>query len=483
MRVLLQRWPKNVDGSRGEYRDSQRCSVPCLRTYAPLFCHFGCSGLKPLFYPFSYLGTEREHDLYQRTGAPLHSSYALPQLRDLYSKPEYEDIVSRIVVWQSLSSTCLTRWKGTPFSHVSFSEASWTGLFNFRTLEWDKEAVSLLPEECKNHMPPLQDYGDDVMPSGGIRAETLGEDCIERNSYWDRWPELRGSYGDDSVGCRLFFGLGDGACANIGSKCSTNQKISVTIGTSAAARVCVAMRPSASMDNFYVPEGLFCYRLDRSHVLVGGALTDGGSVVEWARQLLNLQDDDDFAKCMVEVEQVLNEEYENCTKDNLSLSAVSLLPFLSGERSIGYRDGANFCIAGMTRNSTSAHFMKACLEGVTLRLEAIIRLLRQGIEAGKRQPRIVASGFALEKNALWRQMLADCTGQQVQMDMSTRETTSMGVATMVAVALAMERDMATESTPYLTRDDRHRSTCLLVAKIADYGKLLVSGVGGSRESD
>jgi gluconokinase len=156
---------------------------------------------------------------------------------------------------------------------------------------------------------------------------------------------------------------------------------------------------------------------------------------------------------MVQVEQVLNEEYENCAKDNLSLSAVSLIPFLSGERSIGYRDGANFCVAGMTRNSTSAHFMKACLEGVILRLEAILRLLRQGLAAGKRQPRIVASGSALEKNALWRQMLADCTGQQVQMDTCTRESTSTGVATMVAVALAMERDMATESTPYLTRDD------------------------------
>lgn len=419
----------------------------------PTILTFGWYGLKTFLHPFSHLGTEREQGLYQRTGAPLHSSYALPQLRELYSKPDYEDIVSRIVVWQSLSSTCLTRWKGTPFSHISFSEASWTGLFNFRTLEWDKEAVSLLPEECKNHMPPLQDYGDDVMPSGGIRPETLGEESVERNPYWDRWPELRGSCGDDGVGCRLFFGLGDGACANIGSKCFTNQKIAVTIGTSAAARLCIPMRVSGCMDNFYVPEGLFCYRLDRSHLLVGGALTDGGSVVEWARHLLNLQDDDDFANCMVQVEQLLNEEYENCAKDNLSLSAVSSIPFLSGERSIGYRDGANFCIAGMTRNSTSAHFMKACLEGVILRLEAILRLLRQGLAAGKRQPRIVASGYALENNALWRQMLADCTGQQVQMDTFTRESTSTGVATMVAVALAMERDMSTESTPYLTRDD------------------------------
>jgi gluconokinase len=405
----------------------------------------------------SHLGAEREHELYQRTGAPLHASYALPQLRELYSKTEYADIVSQIVIWQTLSSTCLTRWRGTPFSHVSYSEASWTGLFNFRTFEWDKEAVSLLPEECKNHMPPLCDYSDEVMPSGGMREHIRGANGMKRNPYFDRWPELRGPYEGNTSGCRLYFGLGDGACANIGSKCSTNQKIAVTIGTTAAARVCIPIRPSACVDNFHVPEGLFCYRLDRSHVLVGGALTDGGSVVEWARELLSLQDDTVFANCMAEVEQLLNEEYETCIQGNHPPSAVSLIPFLSGERSTGFREGASFCLAGLTRNSKSAHFMKACLEGVTLRLQAILRLLRVGMEDGRRQPRIVASGSALNKNALWRQMLADCSGLQVQLDTTIQESTSMGVATMIAVALAMERDMATESTAYLTHEQNSQS--------------------------
>ena len=436
---------KHVNDLRGQFRVALILYFYSLMALDPLFPH-----RQLLSQHHSELGTKREDELYQRTGSPLHSSYALPQLRELYADSEKAHVVSKIVVWQTLASTCISRWMGTPFSHISFSEASWTGLFNFRTLEWDKEAIALLPEECKSQMPPLCDYWDDAMPSGGIRVES-GELGPSRNAYWDRWPEMRGlSELGDSQPCRLFFGLGDGACANIGSRCSTNQMIAVTIGTTAAARVCIPLRPGTDVDYFRVPKGLFCYRLDRFHVVVGGALTDGGSVIEWSRQLLNLRGDNEFDNCLAKVEQLLQEDYEHCLRGNIDPSAISLVPFLSGERSLGYRDGASLCLTGMTRTSTSAHFVKACLEGVVLRLEVILRLLQKVVEKDRRKPQIVASGAALEKNSLWRQMLADCSGLHVQLDTSLQESTSQGVATMLAVALAMQRDMTIESSSYLT---------------------------------
>ena len=47
----------------------------------------------------------------------------------------------------------------------------------------------------------------------------------------DRWPELGGG------GVRVFLGLGDGAAANLGSKCVDASRLCVTVGTSAALRV------------------------------------------------------------------------------------------------------------------------------------------------------------------------------------------------------------------------------------------------------
>jgi len=369
----------------------------------------------------SELGEERLEELYQKTGAPLHSAYALAQLCALYSNP---DSTKDIWQWQTLASLCLSRWLGVPSVPISFSEASWTGLFNFRSCQWEQDALDFLPSKCREALPSLEDYCD--------FKEKIPEylDSGKKNPYLEQWPELNES-------CRLFLGLGDGACANIGSKCSTPNRIAVTVGTSAAARVCLplpisrANEPNDNGNHFKVPRGLFCYRIDKSHVLVGGALTDGGSVIEWARSLMNLKTDDAFQECMNEVKELINEE-----KDCPSLTFV---PFLGGERSTGYRDGASGCIIGLTRETTPARFMQACLESVMLRMKAILELVNKAIDERTDEkndnPYIVVSGNAMEANEAWRQMLADASGMEVQFDADITEGTSRGVARMVAIVL------------------------------------------------
>lgn len=400
----------------------------------------------------SEIGPEGIHDLYQRTGVPLHSAYALPQLRALYSNSENADLCERIIIWQTIASLCLSRWRGTPFSHVSYSEASWTGLFNFRNCEWDKLAMSLLPEECKHTLPPLADFNDAIMPSGGM-PEIVGEIEPETNDYWERWPELRGSK-SSSEHCKLFLGIGDGACANVGSKCVSPNRISVTIGTSAAARFCLPMpiSPSPLTDDFVVPTGLFCYRLDRNLVVVGGALTDGGSVVDWARRMLSLTDEAQFQNCLNGAALLYNKDYQSVARGKL-LSTPVVVPFLSGERSPHYRDGACFALMGLTRECGPTHFMKHCLEGVVLRMEAILRLIRECDEIGG-TPMIMVSGYAMERNALWRQMLADCTGLEVRLENLVTEASSWGVSRLVAVALAMQEEGATQNSATYLNDDR-----------------------------
>lgn len=350
----------------------------------------------------SDLGEKQLQDLYQKTGAPLHSAYALAQFLALYSKPASLHIHK----WQTIASICLARWQGLAFFPISLSEASWTGLLNYSTCQWETDALALLPLSCQEALPPLADFCD---ISNRI-PEYISQ---EKNPYWDRWPELRCS--------RLFLGLGDGACANVGSKCSTPNRIAVTVGTSAAARMCLPFQ-----NDLHVPPGLFCYRVDKSHVLVGGALTDGGSVIEWASSLLNLNSEVEFQECMEQVEQLIEQE---------DSSSLMIIPFLSGERSTGFRDGATGCAIGLTRETTPSRFMKACMEGVMLRIKAILQLLGETIEG---TPIIVVSGNAMEKNAVWRQMLADASGMETVLDKDIQEGTSRGVARLIAKALQRE---------------------------------------------
>jgi gluconokinase len=369
--------------------------------------------------------------LYQQTGTPIHSAYALAQLRVLYSDPTLVQVCQSIHRWQTIASVCLSRWTGQRSLPISFSEASWTGLLNYRLCEYEQDVLGLLPDACCQALPALADFDDD-------NRSILSQGIPKDSSYWDRWPELRTT--------RFFLGLGDGACANVGSKCSTPSRIACTVGTSAAARV-VLRSPVGSDTIQRVPPGLFCYRIDRSHVLVGGALTDGGSVVEWVSQLLNLSTEEAFQECLQKVETLAAADLTT----PVQTASLTVVPFLSGERSTGFRSQATGAILGLTRETTPAHLFKSCLEGVTLRIAAIVKLIQDTIP-GETAPRIIASGKALEVNALWRQMLADSTGLEVVFDKDTEEGTSRGSACLVSMALAMSQAGATEYTAFLAEE-------------------------------
>lgn len=55
---------------------------------------------------------------------------------------------------------------------------------------------------------------------------------------------------------------------------------------------------------FRVPRGLWCYRVDRHRAVLGGALTDGGSVFEWLRSTLALAPGEDMTAVMDEAERM-----------------------------------------------------------------------------------------------------------------------------------------------------------------------------------
>ena len=415
------------------------------------------------------LGPDALDKLYEATGAPLHSAYALPQLRVLYKDNQKSTIDGddgdgdddddnddnigntshtkrQSHRWQSVAGYCLSRWSSRRYLPISYSEASWTGLLNVRDCVYEKSAIRLLPPDCRAALPELADFTDYVR---GI-PQFLDNNEIKTNPYWTKFPEL--------CDTKFFLGIGDGACANVGSKCTNSSRIAVTIGTSAAARTCLryeALSSSPSDWFFRIPEcrGLFCYRIDRNHVLVGGALTDGGSIVEWASRFLNLDKDKTaFQKCLDQTQGLVAAEYQQQEHQHRDLI---MAPFLSGERSTGFRDGAAGAVFGLTRETTPAHFFKSCLEGVSLRLKAVLDLLLVVVADSRIQdgdnddtntttlPVIVASGKAMEVNNLWRQMIADSSGLRVVLDEDTAEGTSRGVARLVAISLLSEREAET----------------------------------------
>uniref|UniRef100_K3W9T1 Carbohydrate kinase FGGY N-terminal domain-containing protein n=1 Tax=Globisporangium ultimum (strain ATCC 200006 / CBS 805.95 / DAOM BR144) TaxID=431595 RepID=K3W9T1_GLOUD len=335
-------------------------------------------------------------EFHDRTGTVIHPAYAPAEFSRLHA--EEPATVARVYKWQSISGYLIGRWthaaqKNKGCVPMSFSEASWTGLFDFRHWQWDRALLDLVHMDVSK-MPPL---ADSSTPFSGLKAE-----------FSRRWPELQ------SV--PFFLGIADGAAANIGSKCIDNSRIAVTIGTSAAIRIVL---DSSAMQGTKVPKGLWCYRIGRDHVLLGGALNDGGSVYQFFRRILRLTDQD------------LN---ENLKKVRPNQHGLAILPFLSGERAPGWLENATCAITGINKWTTPVEVLHAALESVALRISLVFSLLAVYADPNAV---IIASGTALTASNVWRQMLADSMGKDLVLEKDAVETTSRGIAIFVGSFLGL----------------------------------------------
>ncbi|GLE01688.1 hypothetical protein PINS_up010522 [Pythium insidiosum] len=342
-------------------------------------------------------------DFHDRTGAVIHPAYAAAEFFRLHH--EEPNTVARVHKWQSITSYLLRKWTlaGDRPLPISFTEASWTGLLDVRRGVWDAPLLELV----RMPLDKMPDVQDSRVPVSGLRPV-----------FARRWPEL--------ANAPFFLGIGDGAAANVGSKCVDSSRIAVTIGTSAALRVVLS---DAALARRRVPKGLWCYRIGDSRVLLGGALNDGGSVFQFFSQTLQLRPED----ADVELRKLRPAQHGLC-----------VLPFLSGERAPGWRDDATCAITGINKWTKPVHVLQAAMESVATRLALVFALLAEYADS---DASIMASGTALTSSRAWRQMLADSFGRELVLETRATEATSRGVAVFLGSYLGLHTLEATATLP------------------------------------
>jgi gluconokinase len=197
--------------------------------------------------------------------------------------------------------------------------------------------------------------------------------------------------------------VGDGAANNIGAGCSTKAEIALMVGTSGAMRVVFAGEPPEKLS-----PRLWCYRASRERVIIGGALSDGGGLVQWLIQTLNLNRDE------------LNMEIEMLKPD---VHGLTVLPFWSGERSTGWLADSRGGIFGLRLRTKPAEIARAVLESIAYRFALIAR----GLEEIAPGATMVASGNALRSFPAWLQIISDVLNRPLLLT-DTAEASSRGAA-------------------------------------------------------
>lgn len=358
----------------------------------------------PILHPFDTRSAAASRELrkrvdnraqHARTGCVLHPSY--PPAKLLWLAQAQPDALKKTKRWMSAGEFLFLKLVGKAAASTSMVSAA--GLWDQNRNDYDPEMLAMLP----------------VSREQFATAEELDRPV----SGECRWPELSG--------IPWFPALGDGACDNLGSGCVTRDCFGLMVGTSGA------MRTIVQADRIDIPDGLFCYRLDRKRFVLGGALSNGGGVFAWMKRTLCLPADN------AEIERQL------ATLPPAG-HRLRVLPLFAGERSTGWRPDARAAITGLGTHTSPIEILQAALEAVALRFRNVYELM----EAALGMPRgIVASGSALLHSPVWTQMMADTLAHPV-IPCLEPEATSRGAALMalerlgVRVNPAAQYDRATQ---------------------------------------
>jgi gluconokinase len=353
--------------------DAEGRALTPVYTYADTRCAAQVAQLR------AALGADGLRESHQRVGCMLHTAYHAPKLLWLSQQGV------RPAQWTDFATYLYRAWFGRADMPCSYSVASWSGILDGVKLTWDAEWLTRLGLQAEQ-LPPLADY---CAAQRGLAA-----------AYATRWQALRD--------VPFFLAVGDGAAANIGSGAAAHGEVALTIGTTAALRV-ISTEESPSL-----PHGIWRYRADARHHLIGGATSEGGNVFQWVRQNFQLPDSESL-------EQLLSARAADA-------HALTFLPMLAGERAPHWNPSALGTLHGVRLSTTALDVLQAALEGVALRLAAIARLLNLP------ETPIWAGGGALRASRAWSQMVADALAVPLRL-VAEDEPTARGAAIMALAAL------------------------------------------------
>jgi gluconokinase len=289
--------------------------------------------------------------LYEHTGLPIHAMSPFCKL--LWLKENQKELFDKAYKFVGIKEYVFYKLFGVYAIDVSVASA--TGLLNAGTLQWDPwilEQVGITADKLSEVVPV-----DKIFHAPGILP------ALEKVPF--------------------VVGGSDGAMANIGS---TEEPVSlvITVGTSSAARV-ILSRP-------YIDPGMrtFCYYINHSQWLLGGASNNGGIVLQWLHENI------------FHSEKTVTDFLTQASDVKPGSEGLIFLPYLLGERAPIWNADAKGVLFGVQINHSQASIVRASLEGIIYCIYGISQAI---MEQSEIRNIYATGGFA--RNELGLQIMAD----------------------------------------------------------------------------
>lgn len=317
-------------------------------------------------------GQVDEAAYHRRTGVRLHSSYHPARLAWLQDEhPQVWKNTHRIMTIGEYVYLHLAGIRG-----MATSTAAWAGICRVADGQLDTEilgAVGAAPDLFE----PLHDPDEPASPTATA------------------WPEL------DNL--PWFHAIPDGWPSNVGPGAVDKNTVAVAAATSGAMRVLLPIAPGE------VPPGLWCYRLGRDQVILGGALNDVGRAISWLERVVAPVDAEQLAERLTAAPEE---------------STPAVLPFFSGERATGWAADAKASLVGMSDDTTALDLWRGVVEALAYSYR---RMWDEILPTAADPRRVIASGRVTNDHPQWLAVLADTLGAPV-VPLAMKRATLRGTA-------------------------------------------------------
>ncbi|CCH27589.1 gluconokinase [Actinosynnema sp. NPDC047251] len=329
-------------------------------------------------------GTAEGRALHRETGTPVHTMSPLVKLAWFRARGITADS------WCGLKDYVALRLTGRLVTE--YSSASGSGLMDLRALAWHPDALAF----------------------AGVRAAELPE-LLSPTTVLPLVLDVPGI----PRGVPVVLGGGDGPMANLGVGAVVPGVAAVSLGTSGALRV---VRDEPAVDE---QERVFCYAIADGLWVLGGAVSNGGVVAQWAADTFK-----------ADVTTLLREAADVPP----GASGVIALPYLLGERAPWWDPDARSALIGVRREHGRAEITRALVEGVAQQLALVLDAVRS--VADVHAVRVTGGAF---RSDLWASVLASALGLDLELAEDS-EGSGVGAALLAWHALGDLPDLRTAAT-------------------------------------
>ena len=273
-------------------------------------------------------------------------------------------------------------------SHITdYTNASRTLIFNIDSQEWDNELLEILdiPSEI---LPSVQNSASDF---GKIEASILGAEIPISGVAGDQQAALYGQLAFESGMSKCTYGTGCFMLTNTGAnRINSSNGLLTTLACDAWGK------PTYSLE---------------------GSVFMGGAVIQWLRDELHLIDN------ASETNEIANSIDSN--------NGVYIVPAFAGLGAPYWDMDARGSITGITRDTNTAHFIRAALESIAYQVHDLFNAIQ--LDLGITLTDLQVDGGATQNDFLM-QFQSDILDVEINRPENI-ETTALGAALLAGLSM------------------------------------------------